>query len=100
MQSPMSQVPKGFTGLEIYGAYFKDNEFIVLGEPMGFHNCDAMGCGTLDHVVVRVELPGWQAAQQPHPADSVCTCEKSDPSTETWEGETFTRCYGCGKRCR
>lgn len=65
MQSGMDRVPEGYAGLDICGAYIKGNEFILLGEPdeQSDHNCDAMGCGTFDHVLVRCEIPEWQAVQ-------------------------------------
>lgn len=72
MKSDMERVPAGYIGLEIYGAYVKGNVLVVIGEPYkndsdsgedSKHNCDAMGCGTMDHVLVSCEIPEWQAAQ-------------------------------------
>lgn len=65
MKSEMDRVPEGYVGLDICGAYIKGNEFILLGNPdeQDNHNCDAMGCGSLDHVLIRCEIPEWQAAQ-------------------------------------
>jgi len=48
--------PKGFIKLPTYAVFIKGNRLIVLGEPDsedGRHNCDEMGCGSLDHVIVR-----------------------------------------------
>lgn len=66
MKSGMDRVPAGgWSGLDICGAYVKGNEFILLGEPdeQSDHNCDAMGCGTFEHVLIRCDIPEWQAAQ-------------------------------------
>ena len=44
-------------------AYLTDREVIVMGRPPESddeetgHNCDAMGCGTLSHVIYRIPLP-------------------------------------------
>jgi len=48
--------PKGFIKLPTYAVFIKGNRLIVLGEPYSedeTHNCDEMGCGSLDHVIVR-----------------------------------------------
>lgn len=50
-------VPAGATLVE---AYLSDGEIVVMGQPKtdDDHNCDAMGCGTLSHVLHRFPLPG------------------------------------------
>jgi len=36
--------------------YLVANRVYVLGEPGDDHNCDAMGCGSLDHVIEILEV--------------------------------------------
>jgi hypothetical protein len=58
-------VPKGARLIE---AYVTDREIIVMGQPKEDdenHNCDAMGCGTLSHVLYRLPLPNGADQQQP-----------------------------------
>ena len=48
--------PKGWTKLQSYAVFIKGNRLIVLGELDSLeerHNCDEMGCGSLDHVIIR-----------------------------------------------
>lgn len=48
----------------IGNAIVTKTEFMVLGEPDEHdetHNCDAMGCGTFSHVLVRLPLAAIQA---------------------------------------
>ena len=49
---PKDSIPEGSYLVE---AYVTDKEVVVLGEPdwQDDHNCDAMGCATLSHVVYR-----------------------------------------------
>jgi hypothetical protein len=50
-------IPKGATLVE---SYLTEREVIVMGCPAEDdegHNCDAMGCGTLIHVLYRLTLP-------------------------------------------
>lgn len=50
-------IPKGATLVE---AYLTEKEIVVMGQPKEDdenHNCDAMGCGTLSHVLYRLRLP-------------------------------------------
>ena len=50
-------VPKGARLVE---AYVSAGEIIVMGQPAKEdepHNCDALGCGTLSHVLYRLPLP-------------------------------------------
>lgn len=50
-------IPKGAKLVE---AYLTPREVIVMGWPGEddeTHNCDAMGCGTLSHVLYRLPLP-------------------------------------------
>lgn len=65
MKSDTSRVPEGWLGLDIEGVYVKGNQLIVVGEPdeQIEHNCDAMGCGSLDHVLYRATIPDWQAVE-------------------------------------
>ena len=60
-------IPQGATLVE---AYKTDREIIVMGQPPegdelteDGHNCDAMGCGTLSHVIYRLPLP--EASSKP-----------------------------------
>jgi hypothetical protein len=47
-------IPKGSVLVE---AYLTEREIIVMGQPKDDdHNCDAMGCGTLSHVLYRLPL--------------------------------------------
>lgn len=65
MKSDTSRVPEGWLGLDVEGVYVKGNQLVVLGEPNEQieHNCDAMGCGSLDHVLLRCTIPQWQAVE-------------------------------------
>lgn len=65
MKSDTSRVPEGWLGLDVEGVYVKGNQLVVVGEPdeQIEHNCDAMGCGSLDHVLFRCTLPKWQAVE-------------------------------------
>lgn len=77
MKSDTSRVPEGWLGLDVEGVYVKGNQLVVLGEPNEQieHNCDAMGCGSLDHVLFRCTIPQWQAVEQrrvPDPAEQKC----------------------------
>lgn len=50
-------IPKGAKLVE---AYLTEREVIVMGCPEEddeSHNCDAMGCGSLSHVLYRLPLP-------------------------------------------
>jgi len=54
------RTPKGFWKIE---AYTNGYQIIVLGDPPQEyegdqlpHNCDEMGCGSLDHVVARIPI--------------------------------------------
>ena len=49
-------IPKGATLTE---AYLTETGIVVLGQPREGdenHNCDASGCGTLSHVLHRIDL--------------------------------------------
>lgn len=57
------RVPEGWRPIV---AYTNDREVIICGTPPdlehdvpedAWHNCDEMGCGTLDHVIARFVLP-------------------------------------------
>ena len=65
MKSKMDRVPDGFVGLDIYGAYinYETREIVLLGEPEPAHDCDFMGCGSFDHVLVRSNLSFIQLIQ-------------------------------------
>ena len=67
MKSDTSRVPEGWLGLDVEGVYVKGDQLVVVGEPdeQIEHNCDAMGCGSLDHVLFRCTIPKWQAVEQP-----------------------------------
>ena len=75
MKSDMHGVPEGWVSLDIDGVFVNPstNLLIVIGEPgeESNHNCDAMGCSSLYHTLIRCEIPNWQATQQrlaPDPA--------------------------------
>lgn len=54
-------IPKGATLVE---AYLTERELVVIGQPKeddDNHNCDAMGCGTLSHVLYRLPLPNGKS---------------------------------------
>ena len=73
-----NRTPKGYWKLE---AYTNGYEIIFIGDPPKvdedsplYHNCDAMGCGNLAHVVARLpvleptpELKWIQGYSLPHP---------------------------------
>lgn len=42
-------------GSKLVEAYETATQIVVCGEPPAAHNCDAMGCGTLSHVIYRFE---------------------------------------------
>lgn len=65
MKSDMDFVPKGWVGLDIDGAYINGTQLVIFGSPAegSQHNCDAMGCSSLNHVLVRCSIPQEQAAQ-------------------------------------
>lgn len=52
------RLPKGYHKID---AVTNGYEIVIFGEPLDFieddplcHNCDAMGCGTFDHVLDRI----------------------------------------------
>ena len=51
---------KGFIEIETDGVFYntKTNELVVLGIPseQQEHNCDEMGCGSMEHVLIRAYL--------------------------------------------
>ncbi len=96
MKSGMDRVPEGYVGLDICGAYIKGNEFILLGDPdeQDNHNCDAMGCGTFEHVLIRCEIPEWQAAQHLRALDLPCTCARFANGSKV---NPLSKCSGCFK---
>ena len=55
------RTPKGFWEIE---AYTNGYQIVVMGYPPDndeldappYHNCDEMGCGSLDHVVARIPI--------------------------------------------
>lgn len=59
-----AKIPQGFTELKNVYAVFvsENNEIVVLGIPKESedeetgHNCDYMGCGSLDHVILRAKM--------------------------------------------
>lgn len=54
-------IPKGATLIEAY--ITSSNEIVVMGQPKKDdenHNCDAMGCGSLSHVLHRLPLQNIQ----------------------------------------
>lgn len=72
--------PEGWEKLDADGVYVNDNQLVVFGQPdeNSGHNCDAMGCAmgcsSIDHVLVRCLIPDYQAVQiQPDraPADLI-----------------------------
>lgn len=61
LPGPLDRVPKGYQPME---AYTNGKEIVVLGEPddgddltESSHNCDAMGCSSVDHVILRIPHP-------------------------------------------
>ncbi len=55
-EKPCEQpVPEGYEKMD---AYSNGKNLIILGVPRddSDHNCDAMGCGTLDHVIAIIPL--------------------------------------------
>ena len=44
--------------VELAGAsvYYKDGRLIICGRPVNDHDCDEMGCSTLEHVLVRASM--------------------------------------------
>jgi hypothetical protein len=57
-EAAMERVPKGYLRIEA----FENRKEIVIPEQAGLllpsdHNCDKMGCGSLDHVFARFTLP-------------------------------------------
>ncbi len=60
-------IPKGARLVE---AYLTEREVIICGSPKEddeSHNCDAMGCTTLSHVLYRLPLPNDRTDAQPTP---------------------------------
>lgn len=59
---PNSLIPKGAALVECYET---EKEYVVIGQPNdiddetdpNYHNCDAMGCSSLSHVVARFPKP-------------------------------------------
>ncbi len=51
------RVPDGFKKLEFCEVFVGLGQIVVLGTPGDDHDCDKMGCGSLDHVILigRVE---------------------------------------------
>jgi len=59
-------IPKGANLVE---AYLTEREIVVMGQPKEDdenHNCDAMGCGTLSHVLYRLPLPNKKLTDERH----------------------------------
>lgn len=55
LRVPRDLVPEGATLAECYET---EKEYVVMGPPRADdegHDCDAMGCGTLSHVVARIK---------------------------------------------
>jgi hypothetical protein len=63
-------------GTKLIEAYKTKDEIIVLGNPYWFchghpsrHNCDAMGCSSVAHVIIRRKLsPAYIRSQEAHNA--------------------------------
>lgn len=68
---PKNTVPPGAKLAECYET---QREWVVVGEPWRgedesdprHHNCDTMGCGTLFHVVARIQKPKGHIAEVSH----------------------------------
>jgi hypothetical protein len=47
--------------IQIYpNTWFQDDQIIFTGTPTPIHDCDEMGCNSLEHVIRRVRLaPGF-----------------------------------------
>ncbi len=62
MQTRLREIPEDFVPIT---AYTDGEEIVVLGNPPDedrdprgeIHDCDAMGCGSLGHVVARIPYP-------------------------------------------
>jgi hypothetical protein len=78
--------PEGYVKADGYGdetqgfrAYVKGNDVVVCGVPAdtddeeSAHNCDQMGCGSMDHVLFRFQLPVAQPTSVELVADSLDT---------------------------
>ena len=55
--APQDRLPAGYWPIPTYGVLTNGSKIVVLGEPDDTHDCDAMGCGTFDHVVAIAVLP-------------------------------------------
>jgi len=62
-------MPKGFTPIR---GYTNGEEIVLCGVPdappdgaeeTSAHNCDEMGCGSIDHVILRIRLAAHQRRQ-------------------------------------
>jgi hypothetical protein len=62
------QLTGGFLELETGTAYITETELVITGQPAPDderHNCDALGCSSVSHVIFRQRL----AAAPPNPAE-------------------------------
>lgn len=54
------RTPKGFVHMKnATNVFISDNEIVVLGTPdeeVSEHNCDYMGCSSVEHVIFRSKL--------------------------------------------
>ncbi len=80
--------------------YETSREWVVVGEPWRgedesdprYHNCDTMGCGTLFHVVARIQKPKGHTESKPSIAE-----QKTCPSCKHRFIPSFNaRCPKCG----
>ena len=44
--------------------YTNGKEIVIMGEPSEQHNCDAMGCGSFDHVLIRIPFENIDAINE------------------------------------
>lgn len=53
-------IPQGYRKLDgVTGVYVSDQEIVVIGYIDGedeTHNCDAMGCSSVSHVIFRTKI--------------------------------------------
>jgi hypothetical protein len=56
MTQPNAPIPKGYKEIEDAQVYMSDHEIVITGVPNEDdegHNCDHMGCSSINHVIYR-----------------------------------------------
>ena len=92
-------IPVGFVEIKVQSAFVNRSrgELILLGIPQDDHDCDEMGCGSLDHVVLRVTSNSLRTAEQRNVADAPahkCPICSGRGYLKFMFGSPFT-CYYC-----